>query len=128
MGYYTYFSLTVSKESKASQSEIHERLRDLHVFENIEDGKDGSISANGYCKWYDHDDDLLAISVDFPSAFFELNGEGESSEDMWYKYYQNGAMQECYAEITYPDYDPKEMKQIIPPRMSEFKAEVADLL
>lgn len=41
-------------------------------------------------KWYDHDDDMMQLSVQFPNYYFLLNGQGEDHEDQWRKVYHNG--------------------------------------
>ena len=41
-------------------------------------------------KWYDHDDDMMQLSAQFPNYYFLLNGRGEEHEDQWRKVYHNG--------------------------------------
>ena len=128
MGYYTDFSLTTTPLSDEELSIILEEFAELGVFYDARVQADQSIDAGDSYKWYDWDKDMAALSVEVPDVLFTMHGVGDGSEDMWNAYIQNGAIQYCPARIVYDDYNPKKMKQIIPPRMSDFKAEVADLL
>lgn len=128
MGYYTYFSLTTTPLSDEELSIILEKFREYGVFHDARVQADQSIDAGDSYKWYDWDEDMVALSIEVPGVLFTMHGVGDESEDMWDAYIQNGAIQHCPARIVYDDYDPKKMKQIIPPRTPDFKAEVADLL
>lgn len=70
--------------------------------------KDGETSES--CSWYDHEIDLKSFSRKFPATVFKLSGQGEDNEDMWVKYFMNGKMQECKAEITYPPFDKNKLQ------------------
>jgi len=41
---------------------------------------------------------------------FTLWGDGDDSEDFWYKYYKNGKMQACPAKISYDPYDERKLE------------------
>ena len=69
---------------------------------------DGSSSDS--CKWYEHEDDMKVMSKDFPEVLFTLHGEGEESGDIWNKYFLNGKVQVCKAEIKIDKFDPKKLK------------------
>lgn len=60
--------------------------------------------------WYGHEEDLRALSREFPSVLFTLRGQGEESGDIWTKYFQKGLMQTSLAEITIEGFDPKKLK------------------
>jgi hypothetical protein len=69
---------------------------------------------NGECtdsvKWYGHEEDMKKLSLKFKDTVFCLRGEGEENKDMWYKYFKNGKMQECYAQITFEEYDESKLQ------------------
>lgn len=58
-------------------------------------------------KWYDHANDLRAMSVAIPDVLFTLSGEGEESGDIWKGYALNGKWQKHKAKIVAPPMDPK---------------------
>jgi hypothetical protein len=58
-------------------------------------------STNEVCKWYDHEDDLKALSMLHKGIIFILKGEGEESGDIWIKYFLNGKVQEARATVTF---------------------------
>ena len=61
-------------------------------------------------KWHDHDGDMILFSEKYPNLLFTVYGEGETSDDMWCTYYQNGKSQEVRAKITYEPFDPAKLK------------------
>lgn len=64
------------------------------------------------CKWYDHNQDMMIISIRYPNILFVLNGIGEEYGDFWKKYYKNGGVQTCQAEISYDKFDEFKLKEI----------------
>lgn len=68
-----------------------------------------AVTISGECldetKWYNHETEMSAISRLYPNVIFELSGEGEEGGDLWRKYFKNGRVQRCYAEINYSEYD-----------------------
>lgn len=61
-------------------------------------------------KWYDHKDNMCDYSKKHPNTLFKLIGEGEVNGDLWHEYYLNGKVQVCKAVITYPPFDPSQLK------------------
>ena len=64
----------------------------------------------GSCKWYGHDRDMRAISKEFPTTLFILDGEGEDSGDIWTSYYKGGKSVTYVAEITIAPFNEKDLK------------------
>lgn len=71
----------------------------------VECKNDFELSPDEHVKWYDHNEEMLELSKQFPDTVFCLHGEGEDTGDLWYCYYKNGKKQYCPAKIVYDDYD-----------------------
>lgn len=108
MGYYTSYSLSVQPRkngmyfTKDTISALNLAVNQLEVFD------DGSFEDGGWCtyaKWYDYEDNMIALSEKFPDILFELDGNGEDSEDFWIEYFCGGRHQYCRGEITYEEPD-----------------------
>lgn len=107
MGYYTYYSLEVHgiknvKEHKALQEIIS---KDCYAFRTDDcDDYDceAYFPASDEVKWYEHEENMIKISKQFPNMTFCLEGVGEDREDMWRKYFHNGDVEYCPAHIEYP--------------------------
>lgn len=80
MGYYTTYEL--SAEDSSVQEDVERRAREISGYSSLEDS----------CKWYDHDEHMLALSKEFPTITLRLDGEGEETGDVWAKWYRNGEM------------------------------------
>lgn len=114
MGYYTHYSLKTlhpADETELAQDKHRLIVADLRL--EIDDARmaldiDGGASEDS--KWYDHEADLRTFSERHPFVLFELHGEGATNDDLWYKYFLNGKMQECAARIEYPPFDPSNLK------------------
>lgn len=63
------------------------------------------VAPYGEAKWYEHEEDMLKLSNEFSKTLFKLHGEGEENGDIWDKYFLDGKMQECYAELILPPFD-----------------------
>ena len=107
MGYCTTYMLSVDSDTKS----IEEILAEIDPA--LLDRLDG-INDDGYpidsVTWYNHEQDIKELSLLYPDCVFTLYGDGDDSEDMWYKYFKNGKMQACYANITYDEYDEKKLE------------------
>lgn len=127
MGYYTDYLLTWKNLGKTKHYRLCEHYDEkpdinfcpqcgfsflpLDVFDEIIDYIEGSdymkyaIGCDGgggdSCKWYQHADDMEAISLAFPEVLFQLSGNGEESGDIWRKYYFNGKEQVAKANIVF---------------------------
>jgi hypothetical protein len=107
MGYYTNHNLTLHAATDEQRSKIVEMLRAKDVIGWV---LDENLDNYQEAKWYEDEDDMRAISKEFPDVLFELHGEGEDSGDIWDKYFKNGKMQYCPAEIIIPPYDELKLK------------------
>lgn len=103
MGYYTQFSVRVSPDLP----EILEAMEEEDgTFYALDEGADS-------CKWYEHESDMCELSRRFPDALFELRGEGEESGDIWRKYFKNGRIQRCSAQITFDPFDESKLEEAV---------------
>ena len=102
MGYYTDYKLSV--ENGDPFDEVKEKV----------------ASVSGYAgwvlwelhdvKWYDHEKHILEVSLLYPDKLIKLEGVGEEKGDMWCTYFLGGKLQNCKAEITFPDFDSNKLK------------------
>ncbi len=120
MGYYTRHNLKIHQvddEKIKNDDALMCQLED-EINKAIEDHYEmcysvGSITEDWEqddCKWYDHVNDMIKFSREFPNVVFELEGIGEENGDMWKEYYKNGLYQDCPARVIYDEYNPKKLK------------------
>ena len=81
MGYYTNFTLALDPSTTVSKEvleQIDQVITDWDVLE---------YTCNdcwyGSAKWYEYQEDMCALSKQFPNVIFCLSGEGEDAEDLW---------------------------------------------
>ena len=110
MGYNTQYNLTIAPADP--QAVVN---NDLYKYAIIADlratyadaatalTRDGS--KNEPIHWYDHEDELVEFSKQYPEVVFTLSGEGEDAGDVWKKYFNNGKKQIDCAVMTIADYD-----------------------
>ena len=117
MGYATSFTLFAHSVSDPKIADrIKEALHSCSVisyaldenYEFIEDGVE--FSSYNPVNWFDHEEDMRAISKEFPDIHFELHGEGELNDDIWTQHFLGGKSQFCRAEIIIPPFDPKKLE------------------
>ena len=110
MGYYTNFTLALDPSTTVSKEileQIDQVITDWDVLEYT-----CTDCWYGSAKWYEYQEDMCALSKQFPNVIFCLSGEGEDAEDLWCAYFLGGKMQFCPAEITYESFDPEKLKEI----------------
>jgi hypothetical protein len=123
MGYYTTYELStkgnkykvsdiVSYMSKKYHSDSYSYYAFQYEFkDNIKDESTSDFELYGeQCKWYEHDEEMIELSLRFPETVFCLYGEGEESGDIWYTYYKNGKTQYCPAKIVFDEYDESKLR------------------
>jgi hypothetical protein len=87
--------LTAEKEK-----EICKRLWEISDDAVYEGDTFGDVLCDSL-KWYDHHDDMIALSKEFPDVMFMLKGEGEDRDDNWRLFVQNGEWEEVFATIVW---------------------------
>lgn len=117
MGYYTYYDIEVFNKTDKFEFNLLSVMTQLDQ-ELVQ--KLSEINSNGYfndesyftealqfdsIKWYDHDEDMIKLSKQYPDYVFKLSGQGEDPQVQWITYYYNGKKQYCPAIITYEEFD-----------------------
>lgn len=100
MGYYTRYDLKID----GTREEI-DRVSEYLYRTEISGYKLLKLSSYEPSKWYNHMEDMLDLSKEFPNVLFTLSGDGEDSGDFWKKYFKGGKVQIAFGEITYADFD-----------------------
>lgn len=91
MGYYTYFKITADDDC---EDEYIEELKKISGYNH----------EIGECiKWYNYNEDMLALSRKYPDVTFRVDGEGESSADIWVRWYRNGETRAWGLDIIIPE-------------------------
>ena len=108
MGYYTYYTLSITNEDGSEIGTegievVKPVIKELHCIYPEASTPLTSITAfknfqlfGDTVKWYNHEEDMIAISRLLPNFVFMLRGDGEDSGDVWAKYFQDG---KYYEEI-----------------------------
>lgn len=115
MGYYTYYNLTLENASREQAKKVEDRLKEMDIIDDILDemyDSDGYFSSCDSAKWYEHEEDIGKLSMEFPEVHFVLQGEGDNRDDIWEKHFINGRIQRCHAEIVYPSFSPNKLTPI----------------
>jgi hypothetical protein len=121
MGYYTSYSLTITRLDKKRRKiprELElppaEHAFVIYQLQKECDGARCALDGCGECNelstWYSHEEDMIAFSQRFPDLLFCLHGVGDANNDMWDCYFHNGKLQRCGAKITFPPFNFKKLK------------------
>ena len=106
MGYETKYKLqtvgTVLPESDPLVTVLGEKPRKLPSFKDEIESRHGFGVLESPCKWYEHEEEMKALSKEHPHVLFILDGEGEESGDIWRKYFRAGKMFRADAVISFP--------------------------
>lgn len=106
MGYFTQFELQAKRLTPDPLVDVMgEPGPDVGVFAQwlADHRTEGYDPFEESCKWYTHEDDMVALSQAFPGVLFTLTGEGEEAGDLWRKYFLNGRKQIAKAKIEYDE-------------------------
>lgn len=119
MGYYTYYTgMLVATKTGTKEKEIAQAIAKLPYFSPDYSPRDecdeielidDAIGMDSM-KWYNCFTDMCEVSKQFPDCIIMIHGEGEDREDMWNAYFKNGKYAVYRAEITYPDFNPKDLE------------------
>lgn len=112
MGYYTAYVLNLPAENPLTEDGLTQMDEIVDAFQVFEEGSARDGYWYGYAKWYDYEQDMARLSKQFPDILFELHGNGEDQEDIWYAYFQDGKVQHCQAEIYFAPFDPKKLTEV----------------
>lgn len=106
MGYYTYYTFSMEGDRPGDKERVVEFLkgRDSGVVDFV---FDEDLETSDMAKWYEEEEDMRALSREFPHILFHIHGDGEDSEDLWEAHYLGGKRQLCYAVI--PPFDPAQL-------------------
>lgn len=108
MGYYTSYELNQTGCKEENFENLEKEVDALNVFEC----GDAGIGWCGVAKWYDHDEDMIRISKQFPDVVFDLAGHGDDQDDIWKTYYKDGKMQEGAMYVVCESFDES---KLVPP-------------
>ena len=92
--------------------ELRHYIYDRLPLEWLIDTTDEMIMGAG--KWYEWQDDMQNISIEFPDVLFEVLGEGEERDDIWVAWFKNGEWYREFAKIVYPEFDEDKLAGQIP--------------
>lgn len=101
MGYLTNFELQIRDNENLNIDEIFQFIKEKNLcypfceelLENIKNSNDfldcdtsgvfyNLVLEDSY-RWYEHQEEMLVLSQQFPSVLFVLKGEGEENGDFW---------------------------------------------
>ena len=125
MGYYTTYDLKIiENEGRYTISEVVNYMKKKfeqndwyypfeYEFDDLlfdEAKTNFEFDYEEQAKWYEHHEEMLELSKQFPEIVFCLHGDGEEQGDEWYCYYKNGKKQYCPAIITFDEYDESKLR------------------
>jgi hypothetical protein len=97
MGYYTRYTLEHDVDENSFQ-EVGNCFDLIHLGDVFDNGGVADIS------WYEHEANMLYVSMHFPEFTFTLTGIGDEPADMWKKRFRGGEVEEVRAEIVWPEF------------------------
>lgn len=114
MGYNTYYTMKIDRLKDGDITNIFTKAYDLGISDNwpfyLHDQDKEIFDTYDECKWYSFEEDMIALSKEFPNLIFHLHGEGENAGDLWEEHFMNGKVQYCPAEITIPPFNINELE------------------
>lgn len=125
MGYYTRYKLEIIPQGSAKpipqpieidgityvpQATIDGPIPTVSAIAESLDMDEDYLNGSATTKWYESEDDMRKVSLQFPEYLFILRGEGEESGDLWVEYYLNGKTVHHQAQIVYPEFKMEDLK------------------
>ena len=104
MGYYTDYYLEIDPEPNENLLNYVMKYWNKPLSDILENNVDMET------KWYEHDDDMLNLSAEFPDFVFILDGEGEGKDDVWRSFYKNGKHYTWKLKYTMPEFEESKLK------------------
>lgn len=94
MGYYTDFDVQIEAEETKAKEIIMARIKEVSGYSSFQE-----------IKWYACEENMRAVSGEFPDTKITVYGNGEDSDDLWVMYCFGGNVEKFMAriEITYPE-------------------------
>jgi len=109
MGYLTFHELSVFTDDTLTKTINNDKYDEIvELLGKVTDYED--MLFEDTIKWYEHDEDMIRLSKQYPDYVFQLDGDGEESDDFWRTYYKNGKKQEVDVKRVYGEYNPDELK------------------
>lgn len=132
MGYYSNFNIQVISKEQFSVNELIKTLNDISNYGDLsifmestnplliysDDGNmpefiasDSMDKTTEFCfevcdlKWYDCEENFIALSKKFPNIKFFITRYGENTADMEEMYIINGKSQTQFVNIIFPKWD-----------------------
>ena len=105
MGYYTNYKLTVLQGEREIDSAILPSFDTRKMYFDSFSVQDLIENNADSCKWYEHDEEMIELSKEYPDYLFVLDGDGEETGDVWREFYKNGKTYEWKAVIKRPNYN-----------------------
>lgn len=112
MGYTTEYKMTVRDVINREQFEqINDVLQSKEfdlIYYALDSGYYSEKDHAAYyyswnrVKWYNCEENIVAISERLPDFTFKVTGYGEDPFDVWDLYCKNGVAEMCEAEVTIP--------------------------
>lgn len=97
MGYYTRYTISIESPD-GQEDDIIARLSEVSDYSLRIGLQDDTI------KWYDHKENTIKVSLEFPNATIYLEGEGEEHGDAWKAKVSNGKYMRAKGEIVFGEY------------------------
>ena len=95
MGYYSTFRITA--DGNPLDDTMSESLN------KISEGEWEYVQGNGEAKWYSLQDDIKALSRQFPAVHFLAERTGEESPDVQRYYAKGGLLKTTKPQLVWPD-------------------------